>query len=195
MKRSLTSLAAACAAVALIATVVAHAEPAEVSPGSDANLVTAPAQVQIVMSQEMARREGSNDIDVFDTTGTEVTRIAAVIDNGDRRRITVPLPSDLAPGTYTVKWKTLSAEDGDTDEGEYTFTFDPTKPEDPGQTNLREDVPAVTPETGDDSNDGPPLISGAGGDDGMSWVLVAAVGLAGLAIGSGATFLLVQRRP
>jgi hypothetical protein len=31
-------------------------------------------------------------------------------------------------------------------------------------------------------------------DDGMSWILVAAVGLAGLVVGSGTTFLLVQRR-
>jgi methionine-rich copper-binding protein CopC len=195
MKRFLTFLLVACAALAVVATAFAHAEPAEVNPGVGANVIAPPPQIQIVMSQEMARREGANDIDVFDAAGAEVTRIAAVIDNGDRRRISVVLPSDLAPGEYTVKWKTLSSEDGDSDEGEYSFTFDPTRPEDPGQTNLREDVPAETPPNGDNSSAPPAVIAGGGDDDGMSWALVAAVGLAGLAVGSGATFLLVQRRP
>jgi methionine-rich copper-binding protein CopC len=195
MKRFLTFLAVVCAGLAVFATAFAHAEPAEVNPGLGANLTAPPPQIQIVMSQEMAIRDGANDIDVLDAAGTEVTRIAAVVDRGDRRRISVVLPTDLAPGEYTVRWKTLSSEDGDSDEGEYTFTFDPTRPEDPGQTNLREDVPAETPANGEDTNAPPSVIAGGGDDDGMSWVLVAAVGLAGLGVGSGATFLLVQRRP
>ncbi len=91
-----------------------------------------------------------------------------------------------------MKWKTLSATDGDADEGEYVFTYDPTKPEDPGRTNLREDGPAETPTNGDDST-APPALA-VGDDSGVTWILVAAVGIAGLAIGSGATFLLVQRK-
>jgi methionine-rich copper-binding protein CopC len=193
MKRSLTPIAAACAALALLATAFAHAEPAQVSPGLGANVTSPPSQVEIVMSQEMARREGANDIDVVDAAGTEVTRIAAVIDHGDLRKISVPLPSDLAPGAYTVKWKTLSSEDGDAEEGEYVFTYDPSEPANPGRTNLREEVPVETPTNGDGSA-APLPVSGGGDDDGMSWILVAAVGLAGMAVGSGATFLLVQRK-
>ncbi|MEX0782573.1 MAG: copper resistance CopC family protein [Dehalococcoidia bacterium] len=195
MKRFLTSLAACALALSLVATVLAHAEPAQVSPGLGANVTSAPGQVEIVMSQEMARRDGANDIDVFDASGAEVTRITAVIDNGDRRKISVPLPSDLAPGSYTVKWKTLSSEDGDTDEGEYAFTYDSSKPADAGRTNLREEVPVETPANGDVPSGPAPAIGVGGDDSGMSWILVAAVGIAGLALGSGATFLLAQRRP
>ncbi len=193
MKRSLAVILAICASLALVATALAHAEPSEVSPGLGANVIAPPGRIQIVMSQEMAIREGANDIDVINAEGTEVTRIAAVVDRGDRRRISVPLPSDLAPGSYTVQWKTLSSEDGDTDEGEYVFTYDPSKPEDPGRTNLRDEVPVETPANGDDSSAPPPAVTVAD-DSGMSWILVAAVAVAGLAIGSGATFLLVQRR-
>jgi methionine-rich copper-binding protein CopC len=195
MKRFATLLVALCAGLAVAVTALAHAEPAEVSPGLGANVIAPPGQVQIVMSQEMAIREGANDIDVLNAEGTEVTRIAAVVDRGDRRRISVPLPSDLTTGSYTVRWKTLSAEDGDADDGEYVFTYDPSKPEDPGRTNLREDVPTVeTPANGDGSSVPLPSV-GVDDESGMSWILVAAVGIAGLAIGSGATFLLVQRRP
>jgi methionine-rich copper-binding protein CopC len=193
MKRSLAVFLAICASLALVATALAHAEPSEVSPGLGANVIAPPGQIQIVMSQEMAIREGANDIDVITAEGTEVTRIAAVVDRGDRRRISVALPSDLAPGSYTVRWKTLSSEDGDTDEGEYVFTYDPSKPEDPGRTNLRDEVPVETPADGDGSSAPPPAVTVAD-DSGMSWILVAAVAVAGLAIGSGTTFLLVQRR-
>ncbi len=174
------------------ARVFAHAEPAVVSPGLGANLTSAPAQVTIEMTQEMARRGGANDIDVFDASGKEVTTAGAAIDNGNRRKITVALPSILPPGAYTVKWKTLSAEDGDAEAGEYVFTYDPTKPAEPGRTNLKGDAPAPTTVSGDERPVAPDVVDGA--DDGMSWILVAAVAIAGLAVGSGATFLLVQRR-
>jgi methionine-rich copper-binding protein CopC len=181
----------------MITAVFAHAEPAQVKPGLGANVATAPSQVEIVMTQEMARRAGGNDIDVLDASGNEVTTIAAVIDNGDRRKLSVPLPSELPPGKYSVKWKTISADDGDPAEGEYVFTYDPSKPADPGRENLTE--AAVTPGAGGDgeTDNGQQAAPGfgSGGDSGVSWVLVAAVGVAGLTIGSGATFLLVQRRP
>jgi hypothetical protein len=127
--------------------------------------------------------------------GKEVTTIAAVIDNGDRRRISVPLPNNLAPGEYTVKWKTLSADDGDASQGEYVFTFDPSKPANPGRETLQETV--ATPAGGgngggDDQQEAPSF--GDTGSGGTSWILVTAVGVAGLALGSGTTFLLIQRR-
>lgn len=193
MKRLITSIGATWLAVAVSTSAFAHAEPAQVSPGLGANVTTPPPQVEIVMSQEMFLREGANDIDVFDASGAEVTRIAAVVDRGDRRKISVPLPSDLAPNSYTVRWKTLSAEDGDSDEGEYVFTYDPAKPAEPGRTNLRDEAPEVTPADGD-SPAAPLPIPGANSDSGMSWILVAAVGVAGLTLGSGVTFLLVQRK-
>ncbi len=138
----------ACALVAsllAVASAFAHAEPASITPGAGAVLNVAPAQVVIVMSQEMAIRDGANDIDVFDASGNEITVVAATIDRSDRRKITVALPSNLGPGKYTVKWKTLSAEDGDSAEGppeneDITFTVDPAAQPNPGKTELRPDL-------------------------------------------------------
>ena len=68
----------------------------------------------------------------------------SIVDRSDRRKITVALPSNLGPGTYTVKWKSLSAEDGDPaagPEGEpITFTVDPAGQPNPGKTELRPDL-------------------------------------------------------
>lgn len=178
-----------------VSSVFAHAEPARVSPGSGAVLNEAPTLIEIEMSQEMARREGANDIDVLNEAGEEVTEVSAEIDNANRKLISVPLPEGLPPGVYTVKWKTLSAEDGDADEGEYTFTVDPNAEPDPGRENLRERLPTPEPEQQEDSGAPPPRLDVGGGDgEGTSWVLVTAVAVGCLVLGSGTTYLLVQKK-
>lgn len=173
---------------------LAHAEPAKVTPGDGAVLASPPAEVIIEMTQDMARQTGANDIDVFDAAGNEVTKIAAGIDNANRRKLTVGLPSDLAVGTYTVKWKTLSADDGDPAEGSLTFTYDPSKPPSPGKQDLAEGSTGAVPTQAPAPEDAAPVTIGGGGG-GTSWILVAAVAVGMFVIGSGSTFFLVQKRP
>ncbi len=184
---------AAVAAILTVALAAAHAEPTRVSPGDGAVLTEPPVEVVFEMSQEMARQAGQNDIDVFDAIGNEVTTIAAVIDNANRKVLSVSLPANLAPGEYTVQWKTLSSEDGDPDSGSTTFTFDPGGVPDPGRQVLREDL--LNPGGAATEAAGPPAIVDApGADDGVTWVLVVAVGALMFALGAGGTFLLVQKQ-
>ncbi len=180
-------------ALAGIALAAAHAEPVKVRPGDGAVLNERPAEVALDMSQEMAREAGANDIDVFDADGNEVSAVAAVIDNANRSRLTVPLPADLLPGRYTVEWKTLSSEDGDPASGTVSFTYDPAAAPAVGKEVLREDLLG-----GDEPGGDVPAaqVVDIGGDaGGVTWVLVAAVGVAMFALGAGGTFLLVQKRP
>ncbi|MCC7365396.1 MAG: copper resistance protein CopC [Dehalococcoidia bacterium] len=176
----------------LVSSVFAHAEPVGITPGDGAVMATSPGEVVVQMSQEMARREGANDIDVFGPDGTEVTIVAAAIDNSDRTKIAVAIPLDLPVGTYEVRWKTLSAEDGDDASGTLSFTIDPSKPAAPGQTNLREDAPPPATET--PAGDGAATTVFGGGGGGTSWVLVVAVAVGMFVLGSGTTFLLVQKQ-
>ncbi|MCL4241818.1 MAG: copper resistance protein CopC [Dehalococcoidia bacterium] len=180
-------------ALAVVALAAAHAEPVKVRPGDGAVLNERPAEVALDMSQEMAREAGANDIDVFDADGNEVSAVAAVIDNANRSRLTVPLPADLLPGRYTVEWKTLSSEDGDPASGTVSFTYDPAAAPAVGKEVLREDLLG-----GDEPGGDVPAaqVVDIGGDaGGVTWVLVAAVGVAMFALGAGGTFLLVQKRP
>lgn len=189
MVRILIVLLAALGAVAASTVAFAHAEPANIKPGDGAVLNQPPAQVQIEMTQDMARQAGANDIVVVDANGKQVTTVSATIDNADRKKLAVPLPATLAPGTYTVQWKTVSADDGDPATGTTTFTYDPARTPFPGtevlQTSLLGSPEAGTP-------GGAPLASGGGG--GTSWILLAAVGIGALVVGGGATFLFVQNR-
>ncbi len=118
---------------------------------------------------------------------------SAVIDNGNRRRLTVAMPLALSVGTYTVKWKSLSADDGDPAKGEFTFTFDPNAVAKAGKETLREEAPSATATA--PSNGVAPVISAGAEDGGTSWVLVVAVAVGMFVVGGGTTFLLVQKRP
>lgn len=197
--RILIVFCAALVAVSLVSTAFAHAEPATVKPGDGALLTTAPTTYEIEMSQEMFKDNiGSNDIDIFNAAGEEVTAISAVIDNSDRKRLSVSLPSNLQPGEYRVEWKTLSAEDGDNANGTLTFTFDPDGTADPGVEQLREEiVPEPTVAVGVT----PSGISGAQPTGGLSdskpnvtWVTTIAVGLVTFVLGAGVSYLFVDRK-
>jgi cell division septation protein DedD len=62
---------------------------------------------------------------VFGPDGLPVHVGLAQIDDDDRAHLSVVLQPGLTPGTYRVTWRTLSAEDGDTEEGEFAFRVDP----------------------------------------------------------------------
>lgn len=180
-------LVAVVVALAAITVAFAHAEPANIKPGDGAVLNQPPTQIQIEMTQDMARQAGANDIVVVDANGKQVTTVSATIDNADRKKITVPMPPTLVAGTYTVQWKTLSADDGDPANGTTTFTYDPARTPSPGTEVLRASV-LGSPAAGTPAE--APLRSGGGG--GTSWILLVAVGIGALAVGGGATYLFVQ---
>lgn len=189
--KPLAQLCAFVMALLVIASASAHAEPVRVSPGDGAVLNRLPARIVIDMSQEMARSAGQNDIDVFNSAGAEVTVESAVIEDSGRKTLTVSIPAGLDPGAYVVRWKTLSAEDGDDASGQTTFTYDPAATPMAGKEILREDLlgGGATPP----SASAIPEMTGSG-NNGMSWVLVAAVGAGMLVLGAGGAYLLVQKR-
>lgn len=176
----------------MVTRVFAHAEPARATPGDGAVVNRPPGEIVLEMSQDMNRQAGNNDIDVFNASGTEVTTVAAVVDNSDRKRLSVALPSTLPAGKYTVKWKTVSAEDGDPAEGTLSFTVDAAAQANPGTEDLRPDL-LGDPESGAGSSG--TSVSIGSSDDGVTWILVVAVGIAMFVLGAGGTFLLVQKRP
>ncbi|MFN8618675.1 MAG: copper resistance protein CopC [Dehalococcoidia bacterium] len=193
MKWLAALLASVTIAFAAVSVAWAHAEPATAKPGDGAIIKASPGEVVLEMSQDMGRQAGLNDIDVFDASGKEVTTVAAVVDNADRKKLSVAIPSDLPAGVYTVKWKTSSAEDGDAANGQISFTIDPNGTPIPGKEQLRDDI--LGGSTPSPEGDQATVTIGGSGNDGVTWVLVIAVGVAMLVLGAGGTFLLIQRKP
>lgn len=99
-----------------------HADYERSEPAANAVLETAPVRVQIWFTQELFRRVGENKIEVYGADGTRVDLDDVVIDDDDRTLATVSLSPTLPTGVYTVRWQSLSAEDGHDGSGEFSFT-------------------------------------------------------------------------
>ena len=137
-----TIVALAAATVVLGAvSAFAHADPTAVSPGSGAVLNTPPTQVAMVTAEPMALVAGDNDL-VVTGPGGVVSQNPATIDSS-QSHISVRLQSNLATGTYTVAWHTVSGADGDAASGTWSFVYDPSKPASPGSSA----PPAAAPAT------------------------------------------------
>lgn len=100
----------------------AHADYERSEPPAGAVVAEAPTEVRIHFTQDLFRRQRMNGIEVYSADGARVDQDDAVIDDDNRRLMHVTLQPDLPDGLYTVRWFSLSAEDGHEGEGEFTFT-------------------------------------------------------------------------
>ena len=113
----------------LSTSVLAHADYDDAVPAAGEVVSQTPQQVQIWFTQELFRREGQNSLEVYGPDDQRVDQDDAAIDDDNRKLMTVSLLSDLPNGVYTVRWRTLSADDGDDAEGEFQFTIQADEPE------------------------------------------------------------------
>ena len=112
----------------LATVVLAHADYDRSVPAADEVVLQAPQQVQVWFTQELFRREGQNSLEVYGPDEQRVDLDDFAIDDDDRKLMTVSLPPDLANGVYTVRWRSLSADDGDDADGEFQFTIQADEP-------------------------------------------------------------------
>jgi methionine-rich copper-binding protein CopC len=117
----------ACASVVLGVLVfpapdaLAHAQPERAEPPINGRVATAPAKLEVWFTEE---------VDTSDVLLTVRSIDGAIVDQGDtavdlfdpeRRHVTVTLKPNLPPGQYNVQWHTLSALDGDSADGFFSF--------------------------------------------------------------------------
>lgn len=122
--------------------VVAHAEPERAEPPINGIVATAPTVVAVWFSQEVST--GNVTLTVIGPSGQTVDQGDTTLDLQDleRRRVTISLQPALGPGTYTVQWQTLSAEDDESAAGTFNFTI---HAETPNATASPVSSPAATP--------------------------------------------------
>jgi methionine-rich copper-binding protein CopC len=101
--------------------VSAHSDLVSSEPEDGQVLAQSPVQVMAMFSEELDTQ--TSTLLVVDSERNQV-------DNGDggtdlddleHKTILVSLPPALPDGTYTVQWKSVSAEDEDVESGEFTF--------------------------------------------------------------------------
>ena len=122
MKRIIALAASALMLVALVAVGLAHAEIKSCTPPVSGSVDKAPDKLVCKTSEGMDPK--GSELSVFDARGTQVDKKDSAVDLNDPDRVTIAVSLDAANmpnGVYTVKWKTLSAADGDAAEGEFNF--------------------------------------------------------------------------
>ena len=102
-------------------TVAAHSELVKSEPEAGASLENSPAQVTAWFSEELDAQ--SSSMRVFDAQNNQVDNGdgSADLNDLDHLSMIVSLPP-LPAGTYSVHWVSVSAEDGDEEEGEFAFS-------------------------------------------------------------------------
>ena len=159
----------------------AHARYLRSEPGHGAIVSVAPSRVDIWFGQELFRRQGENRIEVSGPDGHPVTVGDPVVDDDDRTHLSVQLKSGLLPGAYQVTWRNLSAEDGDSDEGEFGFVFDPAAAvASTPMVAIHPTAPPATITTAPESPPTPTPTRAPAPNDGCPLGLLPALGLAGL---------------
>jgi len=101
-------------------TAAAHSEMVKSEPQDGESLDQSPAQVTAWFSEELD--SGSSTLRVFDSQNNQVDNSDGGVDLNDLDHLSmvVSLPP-LQAGTYSVHWVSVSAEDGDEEEGDFSF--------------------------------------------------------------------------
>ncbi len=98
--------------------VLAHAQLVASSPAAGTTVPESPAEIRLVFSEPLEAQVTS--LDVVAQDGTAVLDRAGTIDPADPYALVVADPQ-LTDGVYSLTWRTLSAVDGHTAEGFFTF--------------------------------------------------------------------------
>lgn len=130
------------ALVLLPSVALAHAELETSTPKDGATVEGTPTEIAGTYSEGMDP-DGSS-LKLLDADGTQVAQ--GGVDPDDDKRMAVTDIPELAPGTYTVKSTTKSAEDGDVDRKEWSFTVAaaPTPSPSPTPTPAPTTAPSAT---------------------------------------------------
>ncbi len=181
----MVGLVAALAATSLASPrpAAAHADFLRSDPPAGEAVRSAPERLTVWFTQELFRRAGANVLEVTGPEGDRVDLDDVVVDETDRTAMSVGLPADLPAGEYTVAWTTLSAVDGDTHDGSFTFTIDPDapapspSPEVATATVAATAEPSATPQAGVPYPDEPGTFPW--------WAVVAGGGMAAAGVAAG----------
>jgi methionine-rich copper-binding protein CopC len=156
------------AAVAFPTAAFAHAKPTSSTPSPNENLTAAPTTVTIIFGQNV-KPDGS-DIIVYDKDGKKVSTAPATVDPNDLKKMTVPMQGTDSE-SYLVVWHTVSADDGESAIGSFSF----------GVNAAADDLPSGT-------TTAPSASSGV-----QPW-LAALIGVIGLILGGVGGYYFARRQ-
>jgi copper transport protein len=122
----------------------AHALLQTSTPANGDIVATEPSTVTATFTEHVEPSEST--MELFDSTGRQVTGPKLSV-SSDKYSMSLTMPASLPNGTYSVLWRTLSADDGHTAEGYFSFTI-----------GSAADVSSVVAVPTDNVSSGPPQL-------------------------------------
>jgi methionine-rich copper-binding protein CopC len=101
------------------AIALAHAELDKATPADKSTVQGSPTEILMTFTEAVDPAKSS--IKLVDASGAVVAD-GSTVSSGNPKLIRLAISTVLAPATYTVRWTTASAVDGDLDHGTTTFT-------------------------------------------------------------------------
>jgi methionine-rich copper-binding protein CopC len=166
--------------------VVAHAELDTATPADKSTVQGSPAEIVMTFTEPL--KPANSSIKLVDASGVVIVQ-GSTVDASDPKTMRLDLPTVLAPATYTVRWTTASALDGDLDHGTTTFTVTAAPATSPSAVASRP-VPSasIAPSTGavsaapSPAPSTPPTTQTTSTTDAVIPIVVVLVALAALAL-------------
>ncbi len=108
-------------AALLVPTIaLGHAELDTATPKDKSTVQTPPTEIVMTFTEPVVPSKSS--IKLVDGSGSVIAQ-GSTVDAADAKTMRLAITGDLTPATYTVRWTTASALDGDLDHGTTTFTL------------------------------------------------------------------------
>ncbi len=108
---------------AVAGAVLAHAAVIEANPPMNSTIALnqLPRTITVKTAENMKPGVANSDLFVYGPSGKLISQGDATIPLNDPMHMSVAIKPDKT-GVYVVRWKTVSADDGDPDEGAFGFT-------------------------------------------------------------------------
>jgi methionine-rich copper-binding protein CopC len=166
--------------------VAAHAELATMTPADKATTQGSPIEIVATFTERLDA--GASSLRIVDAANNVIVEGGQV--GADGTTLTLAITTPLAPGGYTVRWTSKSADDGDLDHGTTTFTVAaaPSIAPSPSPTpaasssapaSVAPSVPSVAPTVGPPASPGPGAPS-TSTSDALIPIVVALIVLAAI---------------
>ena len=101
-----------------VSPVLAHANLARSNPAANASLQSSPNEIRLWFTEHL--EPNYSHFNLRDTTGQQVETPPSQIDPTDPHQLFMPIDK-LPNGLYTVAWRTVSAADGHSSQGSFSF--------------------------------------------------------------------------
>ena len=143
-----------------------HAVVVKSDPAAGATIAQAPTTITVTTAENMKPGPANSNLFVYGPSGKLINQGDAKVALNNPKQMSVNINPEKN-GIYVVQWKNVSADDGDPDQGAFTFTVG-TAAQGAPATVARPTAPTSSTSSG-----------------GTSWLVTAIIGIVTLVIGLG----------